>query len=44
MRQVVESLTAKVRAEVPVRLEIVDAIPHDRGKQRFILSEVPAAR
>ena len=44
MRRVVERLTAKVRGEVPVRLEVVDAIPHDRGKQRFILSAVPAAR
>jgi phenylacetate-CoA ligase len=44
MRRVVERLTAKVRGEVSVRLELVDAIPHDRGKQRFILSAVPAAR
>ena len=44
MRRVVERLTETVRGEVPVRLEVVDAIPHDRGKQRFIVSEVPAAR
>lgn len=44
MRRVVERLTAKVRGEVPVRLEVVDVIPHDRGKQRFIFSAVPAAR
>jgi hypothetical protein len=30
------------RGEVPGRLEVVDAIPHDRGKQRFIISAVPS--
>jgi len=44
MRLVVERLTATVRGEVPVRLEVVDAIAHDRGKQRFILSAVPTGR
>jgi phenylacetate-CoA ligase len=44
MRLVVERLTARVRGEVPVRLQLAEAIPHDRGKQRFIFSAVPAAR
>jgi phenylacetate-CoA ligase len=47
MRDVAERLRATVQHEVPVRLEVVDAIRHDRGKQRIIVSEVsgaPAAR
>jgi phenylacetate-CoA ligase len=43
MRQVAERLRTLVRGEVPVRLEVVDAIPHDRGKQRFIISAVASA-
>jgi phenylacetate-CoA ligase len=39
MRRVVERLSALVRGEVPVRLEIVDTIPHDRGKARTVVSE-----
>ena len=35
MRRAADALRAKVRGEVPVRLEVVDAIRHDRGKQRF---------
>lgn len=47
MAQVVERLRTMVRGEVPVRLEIVDAIQHDRGKPRTVLSlapKVPEAR
>ena len=47
MRKVVEEVRATARYEVPVRLELVDEIRHDRGKQRIIVSEVsgaPAAR
>ena len=39
IRQVADGLRATVRGEVPVRLEIVDVIAHDRGKSRFILRE-----
>ena len=39
MRQVAAGLEQTVRREVPVRLEIVDVIPHDRGKTRFIVRE-----
>jgi phenylacetate-CoA ligase len=42
MRRVVENVRAKVRDEVPVRLEVVDELRHDRGKQRFIVSDAPA--
>jgi phenylacetate-CoA ligase len=41
MRRVLESVRAKVRGEVPVRLEVVDRLRHDRGKQRFIVSDAP---
>jgi phenylacetate-CoA ligase len=44
MRRVVESVRANVRGEVPVRLEVVDALRHDRGKQRFIVSDAPPPR
>jgi phenylacetate-CoA ligase len=40
MRRVAEGLREKVRSEVPVRLEVVDEIRHDRGKQHFIVSKV----
>ncbi len=35
-----ESLQRKVGPTVPVRLELVDHIPHDRGKTRFIMSDL----
>jgi phenylacetate-CoA ligase len=41
MRLVADRLRATVRGEVPVRLEVVDVIHHDRGKQHFIVSAVP---
>jgi len=41
MRGVAELLRGLSRGEVPVRLEVVDVIPHDRGKQRFIVSAAP---
>jgi phenylacetate-CoA ligase len=41
LRKVVERLETLVRGEVPVRLELVDSIPHDRGKARTIVSAVP---
>ncbi len=34
------NLQIKVGDAVPVTLELVDQIPHDRGKTRFIISEV----
>jgi hypothetical protein len=37
---VADGLREKVRGEVPVRLEVVDEIRHDRGKQHFIVSKV----
>jgi phenylacetate-CoA ligase len=40
MRRVADGLREKVRGEVPVRLEVVDEIRHDRGKQHFIVSKV----
>jgi phenylacetate-CoA ligase len=43
MRAVVARLESLVRGEVPVRLELVDAIPHDRGKARTVVSQVTAA-
>jgi hypothetical protein len=33
-----------VRHEVPVHLELVDEIRHDRGKQRIVVSEAPGSR
>ena len=42
MGRVAEGLRARMRGEVPVRLEVVDAIRHDRGKQHFIVSKVRA--
>jgi phenylacetate-CoA ligase len=41
MQQVVERLRTMVRDEVPVRLEVVDTIQHDRGKPRTVVSAVP---
>ena len=43
MRQVAERLSAMVRGEVPVRLQVVDTIQHDRGKARTIVSALSAA-
>jgi phenylacetate-CoA ligase len=40
MRRVADGLRERVRNEVPVRLEVVDEIRHDRGKQHFIVSKV----
>jgi phenylacetate-CoA ligase len=40
MRQVAERLRKTLHDEVPVRLEVVDVIRHDRGKQHFIVSKV----
>jgi hypothetical protein len=39
MRRVAAGLEETVRHEVPVRLEVLDVIPHDRGKTRFIVRE-----
>jgi phenylacetate-CoA ligase len=39
MQRVADGLRTTVRGEVPVRLEVVDVIPHDRGKSRFIVRE-----
>ena len=39
----IERLRKVVRDEVPVRLELIDAIEHDRGKQRIVVSEAPGA-
>lgn len=39
IQRVLTDLRAKVRGEVPVRLDIVDAIPHDRGKTRYVTRE-----
>jgi phenylacetate-CoA ligase len=44
MRKVVEEVRATVRHEVPVHLELVDEIRHDRGKQRIVVSEAPGSR
>jgi phenylacetate-CoA ligase len=44
MRLVAGRLRETVRGEVPVRLEVVDAIRHDRGKQHFIVSAVGRER
>jgi phenylacetate-CoA ligase len=43
MRKVVEEVRATARYEVPVRLELVDEIRHDRGKQRIVVSDVPGS-
>jgi phenylacetate-CoA ligase len=40
MRRVAERLSTMVRGEVPVRLEVVESIQHDRGKPRTIVSAV----
>jgi len=36
-------LRKAVRNEVAVRLEVIGAIEHDRGKQRIVVSEAPGA-
>ena len=42
--RVLDVLRRKVRGQVPVRAEVVDVIPHDRGKTRYVVSDVrPAA-
>lgn len=45
-RNAIDAAVARVREivmdKVPVRLEIVDSIPHVGGKIRYILSDVPA--
>ncbi len=38
--QVRETLTYKVRGQVPVFLKIVDKIPDDKGKLRFVVHEI----
>jgi hypothetical protein len=38
-----ERLRRAVRDEVPVQLEVIDAIEHDRGKQRIVVSAAPGA-
>ena len=43
MRRAADALRAAARGEVPVRLEVVDAIRHDRGKQRIVVSDAPGA-
>jgi phenylacetate-CoA ligase len=43
MQRGVERLRRASRNEVPVRLEVIDAIEHDRGKQRIVVSEAPDA-
>ena len=43
MRRVVADVAERVDREVPVRLEVVDVIQHDRGKARLILREEGAA-
>ncbi len=39
MHHVADVLRKRVRGEVPVRLDVVDAIPHDRGKTRYVVRE-----
>jgi O-antigen/teichoic acid export membrane protein/phenylacetate-coenzyme A ligase PaaK-like adenylate-forming protein len=43
MQRGVERLRKAVRHQVAVRLEVIDAIEHDRGKQRIVVSEAPGA-
>jgi O-antigen/teichoic acid export membrane protein/phenylacetate-coenzyme A ligase PaaK-like adenylate-forming protein len=43
MQRGIERLRKFVRNEVPVRLEVIEAIDHDRGKQRIVVSEAPGA-
>lgn len=38
--QVRETLTYKVRGQVPVFLKIVDKISDDKGKLRFVVHEI----
>jgi phenylacetate-CoA ligase len=39
-RQVQEILSQRARGQVPVYLRIVDRIPNDRGKTKFVISEI----
>src|SRR3954451_1836595 len=39
MQRVLDKLRERARGEVPVRLDVVDEIPHDRGKTRFVVRE-----
>jgi phenylacetate-CoA ligase len=43
MQRGADRLRKIAREEVPVRLEVIDAIEHDRGKQRIVVSEAPGA-
>jgi phenylacetate-CoA ligase len=43
MQRGLGNLRNVVRNVVPVRLEVIDAIEHDRGKQRIVVSEAPGA-
>jgi phenylacetate-CoA ligase len=43
MQRGLAQLRSAVGGEVPVRLEVIDAIEHDRGKQRIVVSEAPGA-
>jgi phenylacetate-CoA ligase len=38
--KVLASLRGKTRGQVPIHFEKVDALPHDRGKTRYVISEV----
>lgn len=40
LEQVHATLEAKTGRQVPIAIEQVDAIPHDRGKTRFIITDV----
>lgn len=40
---VVEALKKKTRGQVPIRLALVESIPHDRGKLLYVISEVGRA-
>lgn len=40
IEQAVEAVRTSVKNSVPVTLEIVDSLPHEGGKVRFIVSEV----
>ena len=43
LERVLDVLRRKVRGQVPVRVEVVDVIPHDRGKTRYVVSDVRPA-
>lgn len=40
INRTLEKLRARTNGVVPVTLELVDNIPHDRGKTRFVISDV----